>query len=43
MRKAPKLTFEQIPKKLGVDFSRSKNGMTWEAECREIFEREREG
>ena len=38
----PKLTFEEIAKKLGVDFSKAKNGKTWEAEYREVFDRERQ-
>ena len=37
----PKLSFEEIAKKLGIDFSKAKNGRTWEAECREVFDRER--
>jgi len=37
----PKLSFEEIAKKLGVDFSKSRKGRTWEAECREVLERER--
>jgi len=37
----PKLPFEEIAKKLGVDFTKAKNGKTWEAECREVFDRER--
>ena len=37
----PKQTFEEIAKKLGVDFSKAKNGKVWEKECREVFERER--
>jgi hypothetical protein len=37
----PKLKFEEIAKKLGVDFSKAKNGRTWEAECREVLNRER--
>jgi hypothetical protein len=37
----PKLSFEEIAKQLRVDFSKAKNGKTWEAECREIFDRER--
>jgi hypothetical protein len=37
----PKLTFEEIAKKLGVDFSKAKNGIAWERECREVSERER--
>jgi hypothetical protein len=36
----PSLTFEEIAKKLGVDFSNAKNGRTWEAKCRTVFERE---
>lgn len=32
----PKLTFEEIAKKLGVDFTNAKNGKTWE-----VFDRER--
>jgi hypothetical protein len=37
----PKLSFEEIAKKLGVDFRNAKNGEVWEKECREVFERER--
>jgi hypothetical protein len=37
----PKVTFEEIAKKLGVNFRKAKNGKTWEKECREVFERER--
>jgi hypothetical protein len=37
----PDLSFEEIANLLGVDFSKAKNGKTWEAECREVFERER--
>jgi hypothetical protein len=37
----PSLTFEEITKKLGVDFSEAKNGNKWEEECREVFDRER--
>jgi hypothetical protein len=37
----PRLSFEEIAKKLGVDFSQAKNGKTWEAECRGVFEAER--
>jgi hypothetical protein len=39
--KYPDLTFEEITKKLGVDFSKAKNGKLWEKECREVFEMER--
>jgi hypothetical protein len=38
----PKLSYEEIARKLGVDFSQAKNGKTWEKECREVFESERE-
>jgi hypothetical protein len=38
----PDLSFEEIAKKLGVDFTKAKNGIAWEAECREVFDRERE-
>jgi hypothetical protein len=38
----PDLSFEEIAKKLGVDFIKAKNGKTWEAECREVFGRERQ-
>ena len=38
----PKLSFEEIATKLGVDFSDVKNGKAWAKECREVFERERE-
>ncbi len=37
----PKLSFEEIAKKLGVDFRKAKNGKLWEKECRESFDRER--
>jgi hypothetical protein len=37
----PKLSFEEIAKKLGVDFRKAKNGKLWEKECREAFDRER--
>jgi hypothetical protein len=37
----PELTFEEVAKKLGVDFSKAKNGKAWEAECREVFDKER--
>jgi len=36
------LSFEQVAKKLGVDFTKPKNGAGWKKECREVFERERE-
>ena len=36
-----KPSFEEIAKKLGLDFSKAKNGKLWEKECREVFERER--
>jgi hypothetical protein len=36
----PRLSFEQVAKKLGVDFSKAKSGKAWEKECREVFERE---
>jgi hypothetical protein len=38
----PKLSFEEIAKKLGVDFVKAKNGKVWEAECRKVFDLERE-
>jgi hypothetical protein len=38
----PKLSFEEIAKLLGVDFSAAENGKVWEKECREVFDRERE-
>ena len=38
----PKLPFEAVAKKLGVDFSKAKNGKMWGAECREVFNRERD-
>ena len=38
----PKLSFEEIARKLGIDFSKVKNGKAWEKECREAFERERQ-
>ena len=37
----PKLSFEEIAKRLGVDFSKAKNRKTWKAECREVFDSER--
>jgi DNA-directed RNA polymerase specialized sigma24 family protein len=36
------LSFEEIAKKLGVDFSKAKNKNPWLKECREVFDRERE-
>jgi hypothetical protein len=38
----PKLSFEENAKKLGVDFSKPRNGKAGEAECRKVFETERE-
>ena len=37
----PELSFEEIAKKLGVDFNKATNGKVWEKECREVFEMER--
>jgi len=37
----PKLTFEEIAKRLGVAFRKAKHQKVWEKECREVFERER--
>jgi hypothetical protein len=37
----PDLSFEEITKLLGVDFSKARNGKVWEKECREVFDRER--
>jgi hypothetical protein len=37
----PKLTFEQVVRKVGINFI-VPNGKAWEKECREVFERERE-
>jgi hypothetical protein len=37
----PKLSFEEIAKKLGVDFRKAQNGKLWEKECREVFDWER--
>jgi hypothetical protein len=34
----PKLPFEKVAQKLGVDFSTVKNGKLWEQECREAFD-----
>jgi hypothetical protein len=39
----PDLSFEEIAKLLGVDFNKARNGITWEKECREVFERRRAG
>lgn len=36
------LAFEEITRKLGVDFKNAKNGKTWEAEYREAFIMERQ-
>jgi hypothetical protein len=36
----PKLSFEQIAKKIEVDSIKAKNGKAREKECREVFERE---
>jgi hypothetical protein len=38
----PKLSFAEVAKKLGVDFSKGRNGKAWEKECREVFDRERQ-
>jgi hypothetical protein len=38
----PNLSFEEIVKLLGVDFSKADNGKVWEKECREVFEKERD-
>ena len=38
----PALSFGQVAKRLGVDFTKAKNGRTWGSECREVFDRERE-
>jgi hypothetical protein len=37
----PKLSFEEIAKKLGVNFSKAKNGQAWIKQHREVFDRER--
>jgi hypothetical protein len=37
----PKLSFEDIAKKLGVNFREAPNGKVWEKECRQVFDRER--
>jgi hypothetical protein len=37
----PNLSFEEITKLLGVDFSKANNGKVWERECRYVFERQR--
>jgi hypothetical protein len=37
----PNLSFEEIAKLPGVDFSHAKNGKVWEQECREVFDRKR--
>ena len=37
----PKLSFQDVAKKLGVNFSQSKNGKAWEKECKEAFENNR--
>jgi hypothetical protein len=37
----PDLSFEETATKLGVDFRKAKNGKAWEAECRDVFDRER--
>ena len=37
----PDLSFEEIAKLLGVDFSKANNGKVWERECRFVFERHR--
>jgi hypothetical protein len=41
MQHLPKLSFKDIAKKLGVDFTKAKNGKAWEKECRDVFDRER--
>jgi hypothetical protein len=37
----PTLSFAEVAKKLGVDFTKAKEAKAWEAECRAVFERER--
>ena len=37
----PKMSFEKVAKKLGVNFRKANNGKVWEHECREVFDRER--
>jgi hypothetical protein len=39
----PDLTFEEVAKKLGVDFSNAEFGKIWEMECREAFMSESTG
>jgi hypothetical protein len=34
----PDLSFDEIAKLLGVDFTKAKNGKIWEMECRDVFE-----
>jgi hypothetical protein len=36
-----KLSFKEVAKRLGVDFSDAKNEKAREKECREVFDRER--
>jgi len=38
----PALSFAEVAKKLGVNFSQARNGKAWEEECRDVFNRERE-
>jgi hypothetical protein len=39
----PRLSFEEIAMRLGVDFDKAQNGKAWEKECRDVFEIERSG
>jgi hypothetical protein len=39
----PNLSFDEIAKLLGVDFTKAKNAKIWEKECRDVFETERSG
>jgi len=41
MQGCPNLSFEELAKKLGINFCKATNGKVWEKECREVFERER--
>ena len=38
----PEMPFEEIVTRLAVDFPKANNGKTWEQECRDVFELERD-
>jgi hypothetical protein len=37
----PKLSFQAVAKKMGMDFGNAKNSKAWEQECKEAFDNNR--